>query len=278
MEDVEFNEDHSRSPLPEAGSDPGDPLRPEIEEENSAPNATIAEPYQDMEVTESKEEMPDDDDLQEGGLSDNESVLSDALDDDQLDEQFGEFDASNIAIEERPAQAIDEDTVKQIGVHKRKRAAGEGEEPKKKKKRADKPRRKKNKDGEDEPGVEDGTRKSRRSKKEGRVRGASPDDDEEHLTPEESMYAYMDNSLSYTDYVQDESAQSTANSTPSSRAPVVARAAARRTASTSNKWPTKKSKKCAAAWPPPPRWTMRVASVTSLRATSSSSSPKSSPS
>jgi len=184
MEDVEFNEDHSRSPLPEAGNDPGDPLRPEIDEENSIQNPPIGDPDQDMEVTESKEEMPDPDDINEGGLSDNESALSDALDDDQLDEQFGEFDASNIAIEERPAQAIDEDTVKQIGVHKRKRAAGEGEEPKKKKKRADKPRRKKNKDGEDGEGADDGSRKSRRSKKEGRVRGASPDD-EEHLTPEE---------------------------------------------------------------------------------------------
>jgi transcription factor SPN1 len=184
MEDVEFKEDHSNSELPEAGNDPSDPLRPEIDEENSTPNPTIAEPYQDMEVTEDKEEMPDNDDIQ-AGLSDNESVLSDALDDDQLDEQFGEFDASNIAIEER---AIDEDTVKQIGVHKRKRTAGEGEEPKKKKKRADKPRRKKNKDGDEAEGADDGTRKSKRSKKEGggsRARAASPDDNEDHLTPEE---------------------------------------------------------------------------------------------
>lgn len=192
MEDVEFNRSHSNSPLPEAGNDPQDPLRPEIDEENSVPNPTNAVPYQDMEVAEDKEEMPDDDDVVEAGLSDNESVLSDALDDDQLDEQFGEFDASNIAIEERPAQAIDEDTVKQIGVHKRKRPAGEGEEPKKKKKRADKPRRKKNKDGEDGEGDDDGTRKSKRSKKEGKVRGASPDEDnEENLTPEERMFAYL---------------------------------------------------------------------------------------
>jgi transcription factor SPN1 len=184
MEDVVFKETHS-SPLPEAGNDPDDPLRPEIDEENSTANPTIAAPYQDMEVTQDKEEMPDDDDVQEGGLSDNESVLSDALDDDQMDEQFGEFDASNIAIEERPAQAIDEDTVKQIGVHKRKRTAGEGEEPKKKKKRADKPRRKKNRDGEDDAAADDGTRKSKRSKKPGRVRAASPDENDENLTPEE---------------------------------------------------------------------------------------------
>ncbi|KAI8943797.1 hypothetical protein NX059_001771 [Plenodomus lindquistii] len=186
MEDVEFTHSHSGSPLPEAGNDPQDPLRPEIDEENSVPNATIAEPYQDMEATEKQPGMPDDDDIQ-AGLSDNESVLSEALDDDQFDEQFGEFDASNIAIEERPAQAIDEDNVKQIGVHKRKRTGADGEEPKKKKKRADKPRRKKNKDGEDgEEGGADGDRRSKRSKKAGRARGASPDEDADaNLTPEE---------------------------------------------------------------------------------------------
>ncbi|KAH7411627.1 hypothetical protein DE146DRAFT_602635 [Phaeosphaeria sp. MPI-PUGE-AT-0046c] len=195
MEDVEFNEDHTGSPLPEAGNDPNDPLRPEIDEENSTPNPSLAQPEQDMEVTEDKEEMPDNDDIIEGGLSDNESVLSDALDDDQLDEQFGEFDASNIAIEERPAQAIDEDTVKQIGVHKRKRTAGEGDEPKKKKKRADKPRRKKNKDGDDGEAVDDGLRKSKRSKKEGRVRVASPEDNEENLTPEERRKRALDRQI-----------------------------------------------------------------------------------
>ncbi|KAJ4398471.1 Transcription factor iws1 [Didymella pomorum] len=183
MEDVEFNKSHSNSPLPEAGNDPNDPLRPEIDEENSVPNPTNATTYQDMEVTEDKEEMPDQDDI-EAGLSDNESALSEVLDDAEMDEQFGDFDASNIAIEER---AIDEDTVKQIGVHKRKRAAGEGEEPKKKKKRADKPRRKKNKDGDEEGGdLGEGGRKSRRSKKERPTRGASPDEETEaNLTPEE---------------------------------------------------------------------------------------------
>lgn len=196
MEDVEFNRSHSHSPLPEAGNDPNDPLRPEIDEEHSVPNPTNAEPYQDMEVTEAQEGMPDDDDIQ-AGLSDNESVLSEALDDDQFDQQFGEFDASNIAIEERPAQAIDEDTVKQIGVHKRKRTAGEGQEPKKKKKRADKPRRKKNKDGDEGEDIAESERRSKRSKKAGKVRGASPDDDpDENLTPEErrkrALNAQMD--------------------------------------------------------------------------------------
>lgn len=194
MEDVEFNRSHSsNSPLPEAGNDPSDPLRPEIDQEHGQ-DATNAEPYQDMEATEDKAEMPDNDDIQ-AGLSDNESVLSEPLDDDQLDEQFGDFDASNIAIEERAV--IDEDTVKQIGVHKRKRPDGEGDEPKKKKKRADKPRRKKNKDGDDDSGIPEGDRRSKRSKKTGKTRGASPDADvDENLTPEErrkrALNAQMD--------------------------------------------------------------------------------------
>ena len=122
-------------------------------------------------------------------MSDNESVLSEALDDDQMDEQFGDFDINNVAIDERPAQAIDEDNVKQIGVHKRKRTAGEGEEPKKKKKRAEKPRRKKNKDGDDDGDIPEGDRRSKRSKKAGRVRGASPDGDpDEHLSILEPFY------------------------------------------------------------------------------------------
>ncbi|KAF1938192.1 hypothetical protein EJ02DRAFT_384220 [Clathrospora elynae] len=192
MEDVEFNRSHSRSPLPEAGNDPADPLRPEIDEENSTPDPPIGDPYQDMEVTEKQAGMPDDDDVQ-ADLADNESVLSEALDDEQMDQQFGDFDLENVAIEERPAQAIDEDNVNQIGVHKRKRTAGEGEEPKKKKKRAEKPRRKK-KDGDDDGDIADGgdRRSSKRAKKAGRVRDASPEGDPDaHLTEEQRLKKRM---------------------------------------------------------------------------------------
>lgn len=184
MEDVEFTRSHSHSPLPEAGHDPGDPLRPEIDEENSTPNLPIGDPDQDMEVSERRVEMPDADDVQEGGLSDNESILS------ELDEQqFEDFDADNIAIEERPAQMIDENTVGLIGVHKRRRTELDGEAPKKKKKRAEKPRRKKTRDEDVSGGDDTGTRKSRRSKKAGRIRGTSPDvEADENLTPEERMY------------------------------------------------------------------------------------------
>lgn len=158
-------------------------MRPEIDEENATPNPPIGDPDQDMEVTESKDEMPDQDDI-EAGLSDNESVLSE-LD----DQQFDQFDADDINVEERPAQVIDDSNVGLIGVHKRKRTEGEGEQLKRKKKKADRPRRKKTRDDEVE-GVEDtGARKSKRSKKEGRVRAASPEEDpDENLTPEERTH------------------------------------------------------------------------------------------
>ncbi|KAF2660163.1 hypothetical protein K491DRAFT_688486 [Lophiostoma macrostomum CBS 122681] len=192
MEDVEFREDHDHDVLPEAGNDPGDPQRPEIDEENSTPNPPIAEPNLDMEVTEDHEGMPDKDDVEEAGLSDNESVLS------EVDEaQFDDFEIGDIAVEDRPAQMIDDSNVNLIGVHKRKRTEGEGgDAPKKKKKRADKPRRKKNRD-DDVGGTNDlGERKSRRSKKEGRVRGATPDDEaDENLAPEERRKRALDRAM-----------------------------------------------------------------------------------
>jgi len=183
MEDVKFTRSHSNSPLPEAGNDPSDPVRPEIDEENSTPNPPIADPYKDMEVVDEQEkvEVAEPQDSEQGGLSDNESELSE-ID----DAQFDDFDVDQIAVEERP-QIIDDTNLNLIGVHKRKRAEGEGDAPKKKKKKADRPRRKKR---DEEGGVGDdlGARKSKRSHKEGRVKGASPDVEDESLTPDEREY------------------------------------------------------------------------------------------
>lgn len=190
-----FERSHSQDSLPEAGNDPGDPLRPEIDEENSVPNAPLANPFQDMEATdgnldeeaqEGEADVPKDD--QDGDKSDNESELS------ELDEnQFGDFDEENIDIEARPGAAIiDETNVNLIGVHKRKRAEGE-EAPKKKKKketRREKPRR--GKKAREDAELEEGGRpgRAKRARKEGRTKGATPDsdDNEENLTPEERMY------------------------------------------------------------------------------------------
>lgn len=82
-------------------------------------------------------------------ISDNESILSD------VDEaQFEDFDPNQIAIEERPAIAVDEDNVKLLGRHKRKRdgeADGEGGKKKKKEGKREKPKKtKKRQDSDDD--------------------------------------------------------------------------------------------------------------------------------
>ena len=125
--------DHSLppSPLPEAGHDPDDPNQP-TEDFQDPPAAPISNPRADMD-----------------DLSDNESILSD------VDEaQFEDFDPNQIAIEERPAIAVDEDNVKLLGRHKRKRDAeadGEGTKKKKKEGKREKVKKvRKRKDSDDE--------------------------------------------------------------------------------------------------------------------------------
>jgi hypothetical protein len=284
MEDVKFVHSHSNSPLPEAGNDPDDPQRPEIEEENSTPNPPVNAPNQDMEVAEEKAEMPNQDDIQDDvqddvhddavGLSDNESVLSE-LDDDQFDT----FDASNIAIEERPAQVIDDTNVNLIGVHKRKRTEGEGDQPKKKKKRPEKTRRKKNKDDEDD-GADQGTAASARGKRgkksrEGKARASPEAEPEENLTPEERAYC-ASTCYSHTDNnTQAGNAPSTVKSMPSSSRPRPVDA--RRATLTWMEWLMTRLQLCAPVWHPPQKPTMKVESKANQRATSSDSSPKSLP-
>lgn len=139
-------------------------------------------------------------------LSDAESVLSD------VDEaQFEDFDPAQITIEERPAIAVDEDTVKLIGRHKRKRVEGdaEGEVKKKKKKegRREKVRKsKKKRDSDDDfsggeqmsgkrlrkkKAYEEGAEGAARPRKE-KPRPREPSPEDENLDPEERMsYNYL---------------------------------------------------------------------------------------
>ena len=173
--------DHSLppSPLPESGHDPGDPNQPQ-EDFQDPPPAPIANPTADMD-----------------DLSDNDSILSD------VDEaQFEDFDPSKIAIDERPAIAVDEDNVKLLGRHKRKRDAeadGEGGKKKKKEGKRERPKKvRKRKDSSDDDfsgGQElEGKRiRKRKSFVEGgekirkekpRARKATPENEEE-LDPEE---------------------------------------------------------------------------------------------
>ena len=181
MEDLEIAEGSVHdSPLPQALDDAEDPLRPEIEEENDA-DAPIAVPDQDVEVTEDKDDLSDDD-----------SILS------EIDEaQFDAFDPSAVSIEERPVP-VDENNIALIGTHKRKRADGEGEEGRKKKREGKREKSKKSRAPRDENedadvGGGDPRKASRKKRDVGedgerrRARRASPD--EETLTPEESEYS-----------------------------------------------------------------------------------------
>ena len=132
----------------------------------------------------------------ENDLSDADSILSD------VDEaQFEDFDPNQIAIEERPAIAVDEDNVKLLGRHKRKRdtegVEGEGKKKKKKEGKREKPKKgraKKDSDDEFSGGQEIEGKRTRKKKpfveREERkerpkaIRRATPED-EGQLDPEE---------------------------------------------------------------------------------------------
>lgn len=189
---------YSRSPsLPAAGHRTDDPLATEIREETSVPNPRAANPDVDMELTRTNE-VENGGDMDSGANSDDEahfdaeSVLS------EVDEaQFEDFDLDP-ALADRPAIAVDESNVGLIGVHKRKRVEGEEEpRPKKKKEgRREKPKknRRRRRDGS-EPfsgGEEIEGKRVRKPRGEAaeprpRQRRAAIVEDDETLTPEESM-------------------------------------------------------------------------------------------
>ncbi|KAJ5166873.1 uncharacterized protein N7482_005654 [Penicillium canariense] len=133
-----------------------------------------AEPVADGENKEDGGEERDDDD-NEGDISDDESILS------EVDEaQFENFDPENVDVEDRPQLAIDEENLKLIGRHKRKRNDdGEGRSRRKEGRREKKSRRAR----DEEEGEEGSSRRKERKKKE-----ASPDTDEETLDPETRTY------------------------------------------------------------------------------------------
>ncbi|QSZ37177.1 hypothetical protein DSL72_009271 [Monilinia vaccinii-corymbosi] len=174
------------TPLPEAGNDAGDPNRP-ISQEKDTPEPPMANPDLDM----------DDMDNAEGGAqSDNESDLSD------VDEaNFDDFDASKVALEERPMVGIDEDVAKTLKASKRKRAEGEGKKPKEGKR--DKKKRPRRDSDEDPDGMVadgkkpkrvDGERKDRDRTKERRKATPEPENDA-NLTPEERRRKALDKAM-----------------------------------------------------------------------------------
>lgn len=178
--------DHSLplSPEPGADHDPEDSNQP-LEDLQDPPAASIRNPRADID-----------------DVSDNESILSD------VDEaQFEDFDPNQIAIEERPAIAVDEDNVKLLGRHKRKRDGevdGEGGKKKKKEGKREKPKkiRKKQDSDDDFSGGQEIEGKRVRKKKaftetgekarkeKPKVRRATPEN-EEALDPEERESAVL---------------------------------------------------------------------------------------
>lgn len=136
-------------------------------------------------------------------ISDNESILSD------VDEaQFEDFDPANVAIDDRPI-AVNEDNVRLLGRHKRKRD-GEGVDVdsgkrKRKEGRREKPKKsRKKKDDEDEDDFSGGQelegKRVRRKKsiadggssrkEKTRARRSSPEN-EEALDPEEREFLFL---------------------------------------------------------------------------------------
>lgn len=113
----------------------------------------------------------------EGGISDDESILS------EVDEaQFEDFNPETVDVDDRPQLAIDEENLKLIGRHKRKRTdEGEGRTRRKEGRREKKSRRVQD---EDEAEAGSSRRKSRKKKE------ASPPTDEETLDPETREYRH----------------------------------------------------------------------------------------
>ncbi|KAI9800427.1 MAG: Transcription factor iws1 [Piccolia ochrophora] len=144
---------------------------------------------------------PNADDQDDDDLGDSESELSD-ID----EEQFADFDPANLAIEDRPAIAVDDTNVALIGVHKRKRTDGEGDiggRKKKKEGKRDKPKKSRKKRDEDDTfsgGEElDGKRERKKKgisdkKERPRARKPSPEN-EDALSPEERRRRALDRAM-----------------------------------------------------------------------------------
>ncbi|KAJ5727772.1 hypothetical protein N7493_005592 [Penicillium malachiteum] len=163
----------SASPEHQAGS------RAASEEPEKAPTPITA--GDDEGDQENQPEANDED----NDISDDESLLS------EVDEaEFENFDPENVDVEDRPQLAIDEDNLKLIGRHKRKRADGEEGRPRRKEGRREKKSRHARDD--DEEGGEAGSsrRQSQKKKKE-----AEPDTDEETLDPETRRRRALDRAM-----------------------------------------------------------------------------------
>ncbi|KAJ5658384.1 uncharacterized protein N7484_002033 [Penicillium longicatenatum] len=152
---------------------------PDHEEPEKAPTPVTADDDEGDKpaepVAEDQEENDDDDD--------DDSILS------EVDEaQFDDFDPENVDVEDRPQLAIDEDNLKLIGRHKRKRADGEEARPRRKEGRREKKSR--HARDEEDAGGDEGSARRQKKKKE-----AEPDTDEETLDPETRRRRALDRAM-----------------------------------------------------------------------------------
>ncbi|KAL5049735.1 transcription factor iws1 [Aspergillus fruticulosus] len=149
-------EEAVQPPTPGAGDDDA---KPAVDNDNDDDNTNQNE-------NEGQDELSDNN----LGDSDDESILS------EVDEaQFEDFDPENVDIEDRPQLDIDEENLKLIGRHKRKRTEEEGTSKRKKEGRRKKSRRY----AEDDDGGSDREAGGRRRKS----KKAEHEEDEESLDP-----------------------------------------------------------------------------------------------
>lgn len=143
-----------------------------------------AEADENAENAEEEQIGGNDEDDDEDKISDDESILS------EVDEaEFENFDPENVDLEDRPQLAIDEDNLKLIGRHKRKRTEDGESRPRRKEGRREKKSRRATDDG-DEAGPS-------RSRKEKKPREDKPDTDEETLDPETRMFCSSGHHIGY---------------------------------------------------------------------------------
>lgn len=194
---------------PQGNNDPGDPLQPGIEEENSGRTPPISVPTAGTDAFEDDEAPETVEAMDEATREDEEGDAAPLDEDDEseleeLDEkEFEDFDPSALNIPDKPVQ-VDADNVGLLGVHKRKRTEEEELARKKKKKegRREKPKRqKKNRELDDdfEGGVEIDGKRVRKSKvgPDGRpskaIRRPRTPENEDNLTPDERKYSLCRN-------------------------------------------------------------------------------------
>ncbi|KAL4945810.1 hypothetical protein BDV06DRAFT_3287 [Aspergillus oleicola] len=155
VEETEQNAETAQPPTPGADADDNNAAEQENDDNN------------DTKPAEEEEGGNEDADLG----SDDESILS------EVDEaQFEDFDAENLDIEDRPQLDIDEENLKLIGRHKRKRTGDEEGSKRKKEGRRKKSRRY----AEEEGGGSDGEAAAGKRRKPKR---AEPEEDDETLDP-----------------------------------------------------------------------------------------------